>query len=85
MTSGQKTEIPEVRNIRNAVSFAHVRESPGRLSAEEQETLIDILHRRAVESRRQGIAKHIRDAQQEFRKGRCRAITPAKIMKEILS
>jgi hypothetical protein len=41
--------------------------------------------RRAVESRRQEIAKDIRDAQQEFRKGRCRATTPAKIMKEILS
>jgi hypothetical protein len=67
------------------VSFAEVLEAADRLSPEEQETLIEILHRRAIDSRRQEIAKDIRDAQQEFRKGRCRATTPARIMKELVS
>jgi hypothetical protein len=82
---GQDTETDEVLNMNNAVSFAEILEAADRLSPEDQETLIDILHRRAIENRRQEIAKDIRDAQQEFRKGRCRATTPTEIMKEILS
>jgi len=71
--------------MKNVGSFAQVLEAADRLSREEQETLIDILHRRAIEARRREIAKDIRRAQQEFRKGRCRATTPAEIMKDIVS
>jgi len=71
--------------MRNSGSFAQVLEAADKLSPEEQETLIEILHRRAIEARRREIAKDIRDAQQELRKGRCRPATPARIMKEIMS
>ena len=71
--------------MREALSFADVLESAEKLSPEDRETLIDILHRRAIESRRREIAKDIRDAREEHRAGRCRPTTPARIMKEILS
>lgn len=82
---GQEIKIAEVQNMSNPVSFGQVLEAADRLSPEEQETLIDILRRRAIESRRREIARDIRGAQQEFRKGRCRTTTPAEIVKEITS
>lgn len=66
-------------------SFAEVLEAADRLSLDEQETLIDILHRRMTDNRRKELAKEIQEAQREFQEGSCRPSTPEEIMKEILS
>ncbi|MBM3333073.1 hypothetical protein FJY63_00260 [Candidatus Sumerlaeota bacterium] len=67
------------------MSFAEVVEAADELSLEEQEMLIDVLHRRVIEARRREIARDIREAQQEYRKGRCRVVSPADLKKEIMS
>jgi hypothetical protein len=65
--------------------FGDVLESIDKLSLEEQETLIEILHRRIIERRREELARDIQQAQQEFQAGQCRPVTPTELMDEILS
>ena len=69
----------------NVMVFNEVLESADKLSLDEQETLMDVLHRRITEHRRAELVKEIRDAQQEYQKGRCRPATPSELMKDILS
>ncbi|MEK7275417.1 MAG: hypothetical protein AAB110_09180 [Candidatus Desantisbacteria bacterium] len=69
----------------NAMTFGKVLESADRLSLDEQETMMDILHRRIIEHRRAELAKEIQNAQQEFKEGGCKPTTPSEIMREILS
>ena len=64
--------------------FAEVLEAADKLTLEEQESLIDILHRRMVEQRRAELKKDIQQARKEFRKDQCEPATPAEIMKDIL-
>jgi len=71
--------------MKNPVSFTDVLEAADELSPEEQEMVVEILHRRVIEGRRQEIAKDIREARQEYRKGRCRVVSPADLKKEIMS
>ncbi len=71
--------------MQNVTSFGEVLEALDKLSLEEQETLIDILHRRMIERRRTELAEDIRHARKEFQEGRCQPATPSEIMKEILS
>ncbi len=71
--------------MENTMTFGEVLEATDKLSLEEQETLVDTLRRRMIEHRRTELAKDIQDAQQEFQEGRCRAVTPSELMKEISS
>jgi hypothetical protein len=71
--------------MENVMPFGEVLEAVGKLSLEEQETLLDVLHRRIIEHRRGELAKDIQQAQEEFREGHCRPVTPAELMKEILA
>jgi hypothetical protein len=52
---------------------------------EEQETLVEVLHRRLADRRRVELAADIRAGQREFAQGALRPTTPDEIMKEILS
>jgi len=56
-----------------------------RLTVEEQETLVEVLHRRLADRRRLEMAADIRAGQREFEQGGLRPTTPGEIMKEILS
>ena len=69
----------------NVIPFGEVLETVEKLSLEDQETLIEVLHRRIIERRREEIAKEIRDAQKEFQAGQCSVVTPDELMTEILS
>ena len=69
----------------NAMVFNEVLESADKLSLDEQETLMEVLHRRIIEHRRAELVKEIRDVQQEYQKGRCQPATPSELMKDILS
>jgi len=53
------------------------------LSLPQKESLVDILSRRLVEQRRRVLRKDIREANREFRAGKCRSVTPAELMREI--
>ena len=69
----------------SVMPFGDVLEVVDKLTLEEQETLIEILHRRIIERRREELAQDIQQAQQEFQAGQCRPVTPTALMDEILS
>lgn len=71
--------------MENVMPFGEVLEAVGKLSLEEQETLLDVLHRRIIEHRREELASDIWQAQKEFEEGHCRPVTPAELVKEILA
>jgi hypothetical protein len=64
--------------------FGEVLEAADRLSPEEQEELIAILHRRLARAARQRLAVEIQEARQEFAEGRCLPATPDELMCAIL-
>jgi hypothetical protein len=71
--------------MENTVSFREVLDAVEQLSLEDQETLMEIVHRRIVERRRAELARDIQEAHQELKAGRVRPATPADLMAEILS
>jgi hypothetical protein len=66
-------------------TFGEVLEVAGALPIEEQESLLEILHRRIIESRREAIAQDIREAETEFETGQSRPVTVDALMNEILT
>lgn len=48
--------------MESVLPFGEVLEAADKLSLEEQETLIEIIHRRVIERRREELAKEIQDA-----------------------
>ena len=67
------------------LAFGEILKVVDTLPLEEQETLIEVVHRRVVEQRRAKLAKEVRDAQKEFQAGHCHPITPDELVAEILS
>ena len=65
--------------------FEEVLEDIETLSLEDQEILIEILHRRIVERRREELAQDVQQARQEFQAGQCRPVTPEQLLNEIES
>lgn len=63
--------------------FEQVLESVETLSADEQETLIDLLHHRLAERRRSEIAANITQAQIEYQTGKVIRGSVAQIMDEL--
>ncbi len=68
-----------------AKSFGEILEAADKLSLEEQETLIDVLSRRAADRRRDLLGRDIRKARKEFKEGQVRPAAPDDILSEILS
>ena len=54
------------------------------LSLADKECLIEVLSKRLVEQRRDALRTDIREANREFKAGKCRAVTPNALMKEIM-
>jgi hypothetical protein len=71
--------------MENLTPFGDVLEAADKLSLEEQEALIEVLHHRLIERRRDELARDIQQANEEFDAGRCRPVTPKELMKEISS
>jgi len=65
--------------------FGQVLEDAGRLSLEEQETLIQVIQRRLIDQRRKEIIQEMREAEREFEEGKATPVTAEALMKEILS
>jgi len=53
------------------------------LSLPQKESLVELLSKSLIEQRRASLRKDIRDANREFRTGKCRVVTPAELMQEI--
>jgi hypothetical protein len=64
--------------------FRDVLEAVDQLSAEEQEELIAILHRRLAQAARVRLAAEIQGARQEFAEGCCSPTTPSELLDEIV-
>ncbi len=71
--------------MERSLPFAEVLEAVDQLSPEEQETLVEIVHRRMAERGRKQLTVEIQEAQREFAEGRCRPSTVDELMDEILS
>jgi hypothetical protein len=76
-------EMPSV--MQETTPFAEVLDAAAKLTLPEQEELVDILHRRALEQRRAQIVEDVVDAEREFASGGCRPVDPDELMKDILS
>ncbi len=71
--------------MKSKTTFAEILEAADQLPIEDQENLIDILQNRLRDLRRADLVRDVREAQQEFAEGKCQAVTPEQLMKEILS
>jgi hypothetical protein len=66
-----------------SAQFADALDAADRLSPEEQEELIAILHRRLVEEGRRQLIAEVQQAKKEFAAGQFRAVTAEQLMREI--
>lgn len=64
--------------------FADVLDAAERLSLEDQENVVEILHHRIVERRREKLANEIQQADEEFRAGQTEPRSAEELMREIL-
>lgn len=71
--------------MEHTMPFGELLEAIDKLSLDEQETLMDILHRHVAERSRKVLAAEIQEARKEFAEGQCRPATVEELMKEILS
>jgi hypothetical protein len=65
--------------------FGEVLEAADKLPLEDQEQLLELLHRRIIERRREELAKDIEQARREFQAGQCRPRTPSELMNDLVS
>lgn len=66
------------------VTFGEIVEAADRLSPDEQEELIAILHRRLAQAGRQRLIAEVQEARQEFAERRCVPATADELMREIV-
>jgi hypothetical protein len=71
--------------MENTTAFGDVLDAVGKLSPDEQETLLVIVRHRLAEQRRKQLAQDVREAREEFAQGRCDSATAEDLMQEILS
>ena len=66
--------------MEKTLSFGEVLDTVEQLSLEDQEALTDIIRRRIIEQRRAELAKDIQEAQEEFKAGNARPVTPDELI-----
>lgn len=71
--------------MENASHFGEVLEAVDRLSPDEQETLLVIVRHRLAEQGRKKLVQDVREAREEFARGRCNPSTAEDLIKEILA
>lgn len=54
------------------------------MTIEEREQLLEILHKRLIDEKREQLIKSIREAKQEYRKGKIKTGTVDDLMQEIM-
>jgi len=68
----------------NALRFADLVEMIDTLPLEERESLVEVMRKRNADDKRRRIPASIRAANREHRRGQCKPVTPAELMREIL-
>jgi hypothetical protein len=63
-------------------TFSDILSAAGSLSADEQETLVEILGRRIAERKRDQLVRDVKEGRAEFADGRTRATSVSDIMDE---
>ena len=66
-------------------TFEKVVELADHLSLDEQETLVEVLQRRAIAQRRSRLVRDVASANRDYARGVCRPVSPDEVMREILS
>lgn len=69
----------------HVMTFGEILEAADELPVDDQQSLLEILQRRLVERRREGIARDVKEAHEALKAGKCRTATPDEIFDEILS
>ncbi len=64
-------------------TFSEIVDAAGQLSADEQQTLLEILSRRLVEQNRKQLARDLAEARAEFANGIARPASVTQIMDEV--
>jgi hypothetical protein len=72
-------------SMANHLQYGDILEGAQALSVEDQEALVEVLKARLRDRRRAELAQDAEAAQKEFAEGRCQPVTPAELIKEILS
>ena len=70
-------------SLKNAITFQDALETIESLPQAQQEDLINLIHHRLVEQRREELAKGIRGARKEYAKGLVKKGTVDDLMKEL--
>jgi hypothetical protein len=70
--------------MRKSSKFSSALEATDRLTLEEKETLLEVLHRRTVQERREQLKREIADARREHAAGKSRPASPRRIMRDVL-
>lgn len=70
--------------MKKSSDFSEVLDATERLSLEERETLVEVLHHRTVEERRELLKREVLESRREFAAGKCRPASPSQIMRDIL-
>jgi hypothetical protein len=71
--------------MKTAMTFDQIVGLADGLSLLQKESLVEILTKRLMEQRRKVLQKDILETNREFKARKCRSITPASLMKEILA
>jgi len=69
--------------MKTAMTFDQIVGLADGLSLPQKESLVEILTKRLMEQRRKILKNDIQETNREFKARKCRAITPADLMKEI--
>jgi hypothetical protein len=78
-------DLPMGSNMSDSAGFAEVLEAADRLSTDERQELIEILHRRLAEEGRRRVIADVQRSRQEFEAGQCNATSVDDLMHEIQS
>ena len=70
--------------MKTAMTFDQIVGLADGLSLPQKESLLEILTKRLMDQRRAVLRKDIRETHREFKAGKCHAVTPAELMKEIM-
>ena len=71
--------------MHHAPRFSDVLDAVDQLPPDEQQTLLEIVQKRMTEQARKRLISEVRAANRDFSKGRCKPVSMAQIMDEILS
>jgi hypothetical protein len=71
--------------MKRTTTFAEVLDAADELPLDDQESLVEILHRRVIERRREELAIEALEARQEYEQGGCRPAVADELMAEILA